>query len=245
VSVYVSAYVWENSKHSGTELLLLLAIADIANREGMAWPSVATLGRMIRMSERNTRRALRHLEAAGELKTLRNKGPNGCHLYQVHMIETLPLFNQENLSTGGEDKLSPPPSRGDTQVPQGRTPRSQRGDIAMSAEPSGTNYKAAAAKQAPPAKPVDNSKAAAAAGRKLLYPQRLSSAQQEAMRPYLEAISPREAQNLLDELEGILREKSVRDPMAMFAGLTRQLEAGTFVPSHAHRIQAEREAVHG
>jgi hypothetical protein len=89
-------------------------------------------------------------------------------------------------------------------------------------------------------KPVDKS-AAAAAGRKLLYPPKLSGAQQEAMRPYLETLTPRTAQNLLDELEGIMREQSIRDPMAMFASLTRQLEDGSFMPSHAHQIQVERE----
>lgn len=67
------------------------------------------------------------------------------------------------------------------------------------------------------------------------------------METYLKGLSPTAAQLLLDELAGLLQQgmagKTVRDPMAVFAVLARQNDDGKFVPSHAHRIQAEREAV--
>lgn len=247
MSVHVSAYVWEHSRHSGTELLLLLAIADIANREGLAWPAVKTLGRMMRMSERNTRRILRELEASGELLTRQGAGPSGCHLYQVKMIENLPLFGPDEPVDKPVDSTPPDKLSGDKRDRRGRTSRVKRDDIAMSAEPSVTNYRTAAARGSSPGEPVDKSKAAAAAGGKLLYPPNLSSAQQHAMESYLKGLSPRAAQLLLDELAGLLKAgmngKAVRDPMAVFAVLARQNDDGKFVPSHAHRIQAEREAI--
>lgn len=132
MSVHVSAYVWEHSQHKGTELLLLLALADMANKEGYAWPSVGTLGKFIRMSERNTRRALRALEASGELATRPNAGPTGCHLYQVRMIQNLPLFKRDE----GADNLAPDNLSGGHPGQEGRTSEAKGADTAVSSEPS-------------------------------------------------------------------------------------------------------------
>jgi hypothetical protein len=132
VSVYVTAYVWEHSSRKGTELLLLLAIADIADKNGVAYPGVKTLAGYIRMSGRNTQRALAKLERSGEISVRRNGGPNGTHLFQVRMNHSLPLFAPEE----GGDKLSGDNLSGDTRGLKGVTPRAQRGDIAMTPEPS-------------------------------------------------------------------------------------------------------------
>lgn len=255
MSVYVSAYIWEHSRQKGAELLLLLAIADMANREGKAWPVVPTLSRYIRMSDRTTQRIIRKLVRSKELVILTNGGPKGANLYQVQMNETLPLFEGpergDNLSPPLEhpvDKSGKRTAGGDIQGHQVVTSRVQSGDIAMSAEPSRTNYRTAAATRARARDPVDKSRpAAAAADGKLLYPPNLSSAQQHSMEAYLKTLSPRAAQLLLDELAGLLEHgmngKSVRDPIAVFAVLARQNDDGKFVPSHAHRVQAEREAL--
>lgn len=134
MSVHVSAYVWEHSTHKGTELLLMLAIADIAHKNGIAFPSVSTLARFIRMSDRNTQRVLSKLERSGELKIKRNGGPKGTHLFQVVINTTLPLF-----SDGGDkltpDKMSPVKLSGDTSGLEGVTKTAKRGDTAMSPEP--------------------------------------------------------------------------------------------------------------
>lgn len=137
MSVYATAYVWEHSTRKGTELLLMLAIADIAHRNGVAFPSVKTLARYIRMSGRNTIRALQNLERSGELSIRKNAGPKGTNLFQIRMNTTLPLFAEggEKLPTEGGDKLSPDKMSGDTQGQKGVTPRVKRGDTAMSPEP--------------------------------------------------------------------------------------------------------------
>lgn len=150
MSVHVTAYVWEHSAQSGTDLLLMLAIADMANKEGVAWPSVPTLSRFIRMSERSVQRTLASLEASGELEVQRNRGPNGTHLYRVKMNQSLPLFTPDTLPTGGDVKLSPDKLTGVTGVAGGVTSEAKTGDTAMSPEPSGTNYRTGE-------KPVDNS----------------------------------------------------------------------------------------
>jgi helix-turn-helix protein len=87
MSVQILSRVWNHSQARQGDLLVLLAIADFADDDGKAWPSVQTLGAKSRLSERQTRYALRRLERSGELKTLRNKGPHGCHLYQITIAE--------------------------------------------------------------------------------------------------------------------------------------------------------------
>src|SRR5258708_4763672 len=128
MSVHVSAYVWEHSTQKGTALLLMLAIADIAHKNGVAFPSVATLARFIRMSERNTQRVLAALENCGELEIKRNGGPNGCHLFRIKLNLTLPLFE-------GGDKLSPDKLSGYKPVKNGVKKRPSRGDTPTSPEP--------------------------------------------------------------------------------------------------------------
>lgn len=67
MSIKVTSYVWKHSKHRGTTKMLLLAMADFANDQGICWPSAATLAERINESERNTRRILADLVKAGDL----------------------------------------------------------------------------------------------------------------------------------------------------------------------------------
>ncbi|HEY5990576.1 MAG TPA: helix-turn-helix domain-containing protein, partial [Streptosporangiaceae bacterium] len=60
--------VWEKSQQKGSALLLLLAIADFADDRGVAWPSVGTLAKKIRMGERYVQRLLADLVKTGELR---------------------------------------------------------------------------------------------------------------------------------------------------------------------------------
>lgn len=101
MAISVMTNVWEKSQASGTELLLLLAIADFANQDGLAYPSVPTLAKKIRMSERNTHYLLRKLEATRELKIERNAGPKGCNLFRVQSLQGAILAGVQSTSEGG------------------------------------------------------------------------------------------------------------------------------------------------
>lgn len=86
MSIDVMSYVWKHSKHKGSELLTLLAIADFAHADGTnAWPSIKALSEKTRMTERNVQFVLRKLEASEELIIERNAGPKGCHLFRIPM----------------------------------------------------------------------------------------------------------------------------------------------------------------
>ena len=74
MSIKVMSKVWELSQANGTDLLVLLALADMANEMGACWPSVGCLGRRCRISDRTVQRSVRHLEALGEVTVERGRG---------------------------------------------------------------------------------------------------------------------------------------------------------------------------
>lgn len=75
MSVYVIQEVWDLSTAKGTDLLMLLALADNADQERrLAWPSVDLLAKKARIDRRNVQRCLRRLEEAGEIVLVRPGG---------------------------------------------------------------------------------------------------------------------------------------------------------------------------
>jgi hypothetical protein len=83
MSVRMSSLVWEKSSHKGNRLLTLLALADICNREGIAWPSVGTIAEMVKVKERQAQYILRDLENTGELYTHLQTGRTCPNFYLV------------------------------------------------------------------------------------------------------------------------------------------------------------------
>lgn len=110
------SYVWDHSKLGGTELLCLLAIADFADDQGTAYPSVATLAQKIRMSERNAHYLLTKLVDSGELQIARNAGPKGCNLFRVQCLQGGAKIALQSLhrgamdGAGGVQPIAPEPS---------------------------------------------------------------------------------------------------------------------------------------
>lgn len=69
MSIHVMSWIFQHSEEKVPgRRLILLALADHAHDDGRcAWPSVATLARKTRMSERGVRYALRSLEESGRI----------------------------------------------------------------------------------------------------------------------------------------------------------------------------------
>ncbi|QHE86317.1 helix-turn-helix domain-containing protein [Hydrogenophaga sp. BPS33] len=86
MSVRTMARVWEFSQHGGTHLLMLLAIADFADDQGHAYPSVTTLAEKCRMQQRNAQAILSTLRNSGELEVRPNEGPRGTNLYRIVLV---------------------------------------------------------------------------------------------------------------------------------------------------------------
>lgn len=87
MSVRSMARVWEGSRHSGSELLMLLAIADFADDDGRAYPSITTLAAKCRTKPRYAMVLLDALNKSGELEIRKQAGPMGrggrTNLYRV------------------------------------------------------------------------------------------------------------------------------------------------------------------
>lgn len=86
MSVRVTSWIWEHSpvEHRG-DLLVLLVLADHAQDDGAgAYPSVGTIARKARLSERGARLALRNLEAGEAIQRI-GRGPTGTFVYRVSM----------------------------------------------------------------------------------------------------------------------------------------------------------------
>ena len=74
MSLQIIRDVFDHSQHNGPRLLVLLVLADYANKEHVAWPSYQTLGKKARMNRRNVIRIVKDLEQSGELKVERRFG---------------------------------------------------------------------------------------------------------------------------------------------------------------------------
>lgn len=74
MSVLVMGRVWATSKQEGGTLLVLLAMADFANDEGVCWPSVGALAKKARLKERAVQYALKKLRAEGEVDLVKQGG---------------------------------------------------------------------------------------------------------------------------------------------------------------------------
>jgi hypothetical protein len=104
VSVAVMTWVFQHSQSTGNDRLVLLAIADRANDDGDdCWPSIPTLARKARCSERTVQRSIKSLAALGELAVEEGAGPHGVNRYRVLM----PPPTGDNLTPPPGDNLSP------------------------------------------------------------------------------------------------------------------------------------------
>jgi DNA-binding MarR family transcriptional regulator len=106
--------VWAAPPVGGSQLLVLLALADNADEDRRyAWPSVATLSRKTLLSERSVQRALRDLENDGIIRTVRPGGRVTGGEKRATVYEVLP--KGDNLTptergmgdTGGSARVTP------------------------------------------------------------------------------------------------------------------------------------------
>lgn len=83
MSIKTMNYVWDNSSQTGSALLMLIAIADHANDDGVCWPSIARLAKRARVSQRQAQYIVKKLEESGELEVRRGQGRGNTSLYIV------------------------------------------------------------------------------------------------------------------------------------------------------------------
>jgi hypothetical protein len=75
--------IWQDGPQSMAQRFVLLAIADYANDDGEAWPSIAGIMKKTTLSERGVQTNIRRLESAGWLQIETGKGRKGCNNYTI------------------------------------------------------------------------------------------------------------------------------------------------------------------
>jgi DnaD/phage-associated family protein len=84
MSIEIMNRVWNQSQQQGTKLVLLLALADMANTSGYCWPSLETLQQRARLSHRqNIIKAIAEMESNAEVWVEHNRGRNHSNTYIV------------------------------------------------------------------------------------------------------------------------------------------------------------------
>ena len=71
----------------GRRKLVLVALADHADEDGLCWPSQALLAHRASISIRKLRVHLRGLENEGLLQTFVNKGPKEVNYYRLNVAK--------------------------------------------------------------------------------------------------------------------------------------------------------------
>lgn len=101
MSIHIMSDVWRNSPSSGGRLLVLLALADRANDEGICWPGVNELSNKARLGPRQVERVLKELERDGEIESPEGK-PSKKTPYRIRQN-----VGHQNDPTSGSDSSSP------------------------------------------------------------------------------------------------------------------------------------------
>ena len=112
--------VWANAPVRQGSLLVLLALADFANDNGICWPSVPTLMKKAHISRRHVQRILRDLQEDGLIAKEKLAGRYEPNVYKVlcdRGDEMTPL-NRDSGVTSVHSGATFETSRGDTQTAQ-------------------------------------------------------------------------------------------------------------------------------
>lgn len=105
MSVYVSSWVWKHSTAKGNDLLVLLALADIADDHGICWPSVAHLATKTRLHEQTVRSRLKALRAEGHVEW--EDRPGTSNRFRITMSTPTKSATPSD-SLGGSNALTTP-----------------------------------------------------------------------------------------------------------------------------------------
>ena len=91
MSIHISSAVWKAPIPNAGAKIVLLALADIANHEGVCWPSNGTLCAMTSLSKTTVKEHLRALAEQGIIDVFQRTAPNGRQTSNVFTIHAAKL----------------------------------------------------------------------------------------------------------------------------------------------------------
>ena len=104
MSIKVMSSVWEKAEVKGSKLLLLLALADFANDDGICWPRIDTLAKKIRMSDRHTIRLIQQLEVDKQIE-IKRQSSNGMKANNIYRLAK--IYRSDKMSLRSDIAMSP------------------------------------------------------------------------------------------------------------------------------------------
>lgn len=117
MSIHVMNLVWKKAACSGNALLALLALADWSDDDGKSWPSICTLAKKSRQSERNCRSVVRWLESKNIISVQEREGNSNLFTINIESLGELggQILPPAKISKrGGLREKSLPPSGANT-----------------------------------------------------------------------------------------------------------------------------------
>ncbi|HJW23932.1 MAG TPA: helix-turn-helix domain-containing protein [Rhodocyclaceae bacterium] len=107
------AMVWDAYPGVGSELLAMLALADWSDDEGRCWPSMASIAKKTRLSEKQARRVVHSIIETGYLTVTDNpQGGATSRRYQIQVNRLTPPADGTPPMDGRAPAHVPNPSRG-------------------------------------------------------------------------------------------------------------------------------------
>jgi GntR family transcriptional regulator len=100
--------VLEDLELGPVDVLVYIALAKHADREGTCWPSMATIGKLARCARQTVARSIAHLEARGYLKRTARFRPDGGVTSNVYQLMTLKAERHPPVT---QDDTPCPPAR--------------------------------------------------------------------------------------------------------------------------------------
>ena len=110
MSVKISSKVWDNAPYEGKKLLILLAMADFADDEGLCWPNQETLAAKARCTVEYVRKATKDLVQAGHLEVVREASSHRSRRYRLtpSLLGENQLPPTENVTSPNSEQPLPP-----------------------------------------------------------------------------------------------------------------------------------------
>jgi hypothetical protein len=121
MSIKLMTQVWESDIGPATKRLVLLALADSANDEGVCWPSVATIARKAGASKRRTEEVLAEL-ASAEVVTKRARW-NDSNVYTLNLAD----LGKDSAEATPRESRAPREEVGDPPAKSAGPPREEVG----------------------------------------------------------------------------------------------------------------------
>ena len=118
MSIRLMSQIWDKSPYSGSQLLVLLALADWATDDGVCYPAISSVAAKCRLSEKQARRLVHGLIDDGILDVIGNEfggNPGSSRRYKISLTPPAGVTPPANVTppTGVPDPshrcpLTPP-----------------------------------------------------------------------------------------------------------------------------------------